>query len=525
MTVADKQINGIDARASQVGMARLPAHDNPSSPRGDVFVPGPGVFKSVTREFVDALLDETNRLQVESAMASSILPEAEITAHSVVVKSRVMPAAAVHCCLKIPLDDGSGNILVIPFYNWAGQDYGKPVAYNDRQGVIGAVNHIPLRESAQGLSAARSPQGERIYIYNTNSSKVNVYDKTLKSLAEIDFTAINPDAQKMKFFRSGKQADYAFLGPEKLGSNKGCFFALDKDTHKVLWSHVCDTIFSRGAFEAPDGSVCLSLGTWERDKPKLLRFNSRGEKEQEISLPSGPNDMVYRDDGAMIVSVGGKIKKRALSALRPASGKEEKFESLAQWSISEKELENLQLSPDQKSLYAVDPKPGFHRSHSIVKINAHTGQAEWKRERYGELLINYRVIGDDIYILSSGEEKKKILMTRLNAKGEEIWQDIIPGEIDEYDEGKENTINERGEFLFACADGKLYHVSPKKGDETAESILSRIQESRFGTRKSALMEQMEREKEQGAPSPKVQETEDFVDIDGIKLEKRFHLLM
>jgi hypothetical protein len=523
--MGDVKTAGITAATPQIGTGRRREQDNRSTTRGDVFEPGPGSLKSITREFVDSLLDGTNRLQVESTMASSSLPEVEITAHSVVVKSKVMPDAAVHCCVKIPLDDGSGNTLVIPFYNWAGEDYGKPVVYNDRQGIIGAVNHIPLSESAQGLSHARSPGGERIYIYNTNSSKVNVYDKILKNLAEIDFIGINPDAQKIKFFTCGKQANYAFLGPEKLGSEKGYFFAIDKDTNNVLWSHEFDTVFSRGAFEAPDGGVCLSLGTWEKDEPKLLRFNSRGEKEQEISLPSGPNDIIYRDDGTMIVSVGGKIRNRALSSLKPASGRKNKFESLAQWSIFEKELENFQFSPDQKSLYTVDPKPGFHRSHGILKIDSHTGQVEWKRERYGELIINYRVIGDDIYILTSGEEKKRILMTRLNAKGEETWQDSIPGQIDEYDEGKTTTINERGEFIFACADGNLYHVSPKKGDETAELVLSRLKKSRFDERRSALMEQMEKENEQGASSPKIQETEDFVDIDGIKLEKRFQLLI
>jgi len=138
--------------------------------------------------------------------------------------------------------------------------------------------------------------------------------------------------------------------------------------------------------------------------------------------------------------------------------------------------DKFEPSVDKESLFAVDSKQNSPAGYSLVKINTETGRIEWKRERYTEKFIDYRVVNNEINLLTANKDQNSVTMTKLDSQGNILWEDTLPMKAGENNIGTMNCISDRGDFIFGCDDGNLYCLHPKMEGETKETIREKIAE-------------------------------------------------
>lgn len=474
----------------------------------DKFEPSSNSLKSLTSDISNALLNKSQRASAISKIILKIPATPAVFTKSAGWKAPVLGQGRTNCFVKIPMPDDSDNMLVFPIKYPSGQDYGTPVLVNFNKGKTAFPDITPFGD-AQGFEFAKSPDNKTTYIYNSNSTKIEVFDESLKKTATIDLSS-NPRYGKIRDFISTDKANYVFISSKRFA--KGFLVALDPITNKPEWTKEFDKIISdRQMIEGPGGNIYLAMGYDSDDDPSLHIFTADGDKSGKVPLENKINEMTFRKDGLLIYNVDGhpeESPKLKAKMLKDSGGKSVKFKD--KWEIEEN-YRDFQFSKDEKSLFAVDTSCVPYRSHKLVKINADTGEVEWKRDKDDELFINYRVVNDEIYLLTSGRDKKNVVMTKLDSNGDTLWEDSVPLEIDEYDIGKKDSINSKGDFIFGCNDGNLYCLHPKKKGETKQTIQKAI---------SVKDEVIQESKSKKAGEKEIRVQDDFVVIGGIKLERK-----
>ncbi|MCD4782367.1 MAG: PQQ-like beta-propeller repeat protein [Candidatus Eremiobacteraeota bacterium] len=472
----------------------------------DKFEPSSGKMKNLTSDIAKALMDKSQQTSEISKIRSGISLSPVVFAKSAGWKALISGRDGTNCLIKIPMSEDSDNMLVLPFKNHARQDYGAPVLINFNKGIKAFPDVTPFGDK-QGFMFAKSPDKKITYLYNSNSAKIEVFDESLNKTNTIDFSSI-PHHHKIRDFISTDKANYAFVSSKHF--TRGFLVALDPITNKHKWTKEFDKVISeRQMIEGPDGNICLAMGYYHNDDPSLHVFTADGDKVGKIPLENRVHEMTFRKDGLLIYNVDGyphgspKLKAKALKF---SGGKS--VGSRDKWGVKE-DYRSFQFSNDEKSLFAVAPKKNSNAGYSLVKINTDTGKVEWKRDKYTELFIDYKVVNDEIYLLTSDEDKRNVVMTKLDSNGNTIWEDSVPSEIGEYNIGKNNCISSKGDFIFGCNDGNLYCLHPKKEGETEQTIQKAI-----SVKNEVIQDTKNAKKEE------IRVQDDFVVIGGIKLERK-----
>ncbi len=489
----------------------------------------PGVMNNAAdpmKAFWGAAKEAGDAMQIHSQFPCT----AVVTEGSAGWKAPLMGQGGTNCFVK-SCSREDGNVLVIPLQNHGGGSFGTPIVANREKGVIERPDVKPSG-SSQALRAIQSPDGDRTYLTNSQSPLIRIYDGHFKPVAQIDITSLNPDYQRLLEFRSCKGADYAHILSTSV-SDRHYLVAFDPSTNAPKWTKQFENGFIRGIFESPDGTTYVAVdekipdsevnhskssGTG-RDENHFLYILKDGEDKGKMEFKNTPVDLSFQKDGKMIVSLGTDgVKSIDPSRMNPGRYSEK-------WSIKEGRYKDFQPSGDGRSLYGVDHCDGFYRSHKFAKINTETGKVEWERKAFGEHFDDYRVINDEIHLLTSSEDRKTVHMRKLDAAGKTVWQDSVPlGEIDEYTEGMQSCITPEGSFVFGGRqDGNLYYLHPRNDGETEDTIrqgLSKAGEEEImqGFRDAVADKGDDSAAEREAAG--IEEEEEFVLIDGMKLDKK-----
>lgn len=421
-----------------------------------------------------------------------------------------------NCYVKVPLENDQG-VLVIPLQNHSGGSFGKAVVAHGEKGITTLPDILPFG-SSQSLCLSKSPDGKTIYMTDWTYPTIKVYDEQLKQTATIDLASLDKDFNKLMKLKNGGNADYVYMRPDDFSSGKGFFAALDTATHDLKWSKKFNASFTDGIFEDKDGNVYLLLEEKEGKEKKhvIHMYSPDGKEKGNIGIEGDPSQIVFHDDGTMIVNLG----RNGIKALTPSQKDSGSFSE--KWKTKDMNLSNLQISKDGKSLYAVDLCDGFYRSHILVKIDLNTGNVDWVDKHFGEHFIDYRLINDDIYIVSSSEDRQKTNLKILDPSKKILWQDTVnSGEIDEYDEGQRNVVTPKGEFVFGeRKGGNLYFLHPKKPGENEESIMLGLfdPEKEAESLKNVLLGDDDENPQ--AEKQVIDNESNFIIIGGVRVEKK-----
>jgi outer membrane protein assembly factor BamB len=491
----------------------------------------PGVMRNAAdpmKAFWGAAKEAGDAIQLHSQFPCT----AVVTDGSAGWKTPLMGQGGTNCFIK-SYGTGDGNVLVIPLEHWGGGNFATPVVVNRENGVIEKPDVKPFG-TAMAARMKQSPDGSRTYLTGGDSLIVNVYDSSFKPAGKIDLHPQHPEFVRILHFESRQNADYVHvLSKDGTGDdNTHCLVALDPSTNAEKWTKQFDNGgYISNVFEAPDGTAYVAIDEDNPDPPARSSGSGRNQKHFLYVLKEGvekgkmefsntPRDISFQPDGTMIVSVDRDgVKKIDPSRMNPSRYSEK-------WSIKDGRYQDFQPTADGKSLYGVDHCDGFYRSHRLAKIDARTGKVEWERKAYGENFNDFRVINDEIFLLTTSEDRKTVNMMKLNPAGEITWKDSVQlGEMDEYKEEEHNGITPDGSFVFGMVkDGNLYYLHPKKDGETESTILQGLSKNSREEIMQGFRDAVSADDDTGeaakAQAAGIEDEGEFVVIDGMKLEKK-----
>jgi|GEM_PF-1397746 len=485
------------------------------------------------KAFWGAAKEASDAMQLQSQFPCTPV----LTGGSAGWKTSLLRQGGTNCFIK-SYGTGDGNVLVIPLEHWCGGNFGTPVVVNRENGVIEKPDvklHVGPSGTAMGTRMKQSHDGSRTYLTRGDSTIINVYDSSFKPAGRIDLHSQHPEFVRVLHFESCQNADYAHvLSLDGSGDeNLHCIVALDPSTHAEKWmKQFDDGGHISNIFEAPDGTTYVAVEEDNpeppagssgsgRDQKHFLYVLKDGMEKGKMEFSNTPRDISFQHDGTMIVSIDRDgVKKIDPSRMNPGRYSEK-------WSIKDKEgrYQDFQPSGDGKSLYGVDHCLGYYRSHRFAKINVETGKVEWERKAYGESFNDFRVINDEIYLLTTSEDRKTVNMMKLNQAGEVTWKDSAQlGEMDEYKEEDHNGITPDGSFVFGMVkDGNLYYLHPKQEGETENTILQGLSKNSRDEIMQGFRETVSADDgtgESAKASAGIEEQDEYVIIDGMMLEKK-----
>jgi len=511
--MSDIRINSF-SNATRAGKTRKgKGHKVDNGPK-DKFTHVSGNDK-ISPEAIDKFWKEAKNAKEAIKLHSRFRPTPLVNDNTAGWQTSLVGQGGTNCFMKVPLEDDR-KTLVIPLQNCGGGNYGKTVVVDSEKGVVDMPDVKPFGD-AQGLRYEKSADGRKTYIFNWNSTKIEEFDGNLKKTNTIDLLSIDKDLEKIQKFAPASSGHYVFVSKKNFGS--GVFMALDPKTGKARWSKDFESTFVNDVKEGPDGNIYLVMGGFRETKSSIQVFSPGGKKLKEFTGTDDPGHLTFMDDGTVLVADDRSLKRLDLKI--KGSGKKKRGKEL--WSVKG-DFRNIQVSPDGKSVYAADTKSGFHRSHGLAKVDAKTGNVEWNREKYGESFIDCRVIGDNIHLVTSTEDRKTTKMTILNPDGKEIWEGSTKTVVDEYEIGMKNVVRPDGSFVFGGReDGSLYCMHPKKDGETAAAIKDglSIDEQIMKKAKETIADQDGPEgRKNSEPAPVVEDHESFIVVGGVRLDKK-----
>lgn len=521
VTTPHDTLQKISAEASQAESAAV---------KGDGYAPA--VLNNAAdpmKAFWGAAKEASDAMQIHSQFPSTPV----VTENSAGWKAPLMGQGGTNCFVK-SYGSEDGNVLVIPLQHHGGGSFGTPIVAGREKGVIEKPDVKP-----SGMSMAtrmkQSPDGNRTYLLSGDSLQINIYDGTFKPAGTIDIGSMNPSYIRVLQFCSCNNADYAHIlsSADSGETNSHCIAAFDTSTHQPNWTKQFDG-FIEGIFEAPDGTAYVAVeeenpepvtGSGQssrtgRDEKHFVYILKDGAEKGKMEFSNTPLDFSFQHDGTMIVSV----RNDGVKAIDPSRMNPGRYSE--KWSIKEGKYQDFQPSGDGKSLYGIDHCDGFYRSHKLAKINAGTGEIEWKREAFGESFDDYRVINDEVYLLTTSQDRKTVNLKKLDPAGKILWQDSVQlGEIDEYNEGKHDGITPDGSFVFGgLQDGNLYYLHPKKAGEDENTVRQGLSKTGDDGIMQGFRDSVKAEGDDGnvgkAAAGGIEEEDEYVIIDGMMLEKK-----
>ncbi|MGV8119924.1 MAG: hypothetical protein AB2L14_09220 [Candidatus Xenobiia bacterium LiM19] len=524
VTTPHDPLQKISAEASQVESAAV---------KGDGYAPA--VLNNAAdpmKAFWGAAKEAGDAMRLQSQFPCTPV----LTGGSVGWKTSLLRQGGTNCFIK-SYGTGGGNVLVIPFEHWCGGNFGTPVVVNRENGVIEKPDvklSVGSSGTAMGTRMKQSPDGSRTYLKDGDSLNINVYDSRFKPAGRIDLHSQHPEFVRVLHFESRLNANYAhILSLDGSGDdNLHCIVALDPSTHAEKWMKQFDNGgYISSIFEAPDGTAYVAVDEDDpesqarssgsgRNQKHFLYILKDGAEKGKMEFSNTPRDISFQNDGTMIVSIEREgVKKIDPSRMNPGRYSEK-------WSIKDGRYQDFQPSGDGKSLYGVDHCEGYYRSHRFAKIDIETGKVEWERKAYGESFNDFRVINDEIYLLTTSEDRKTVNMMKLNQAGEITWKDSAQfGEMDEYKEEDHNGITPDGSFVFGMVkDGNLYYLHPKKAGEDENTVRQGLSKTGDEGIIQGFRDSVGAEGDDGnagkAAAGVIEEEDEYVMIDGMMLEKK-----
>jgi len=486
------------------------------APGKDEFKSSPKTMKNISGNEIKKFWKDSQDVTEAVRVASRYPTTPMVSMDGAGWKSKLTDEGRTNCYVKIPMPDDGNSLLVIPLQNHAGQDYGKPVLIDFDKGVVDTPD-VSVFGDAQGFKFAKSPDKKTTYIYNFNSTRIDVYDEKLQQTAQVDLSKIDDSYGKIRDFYCTDSANYAFVSDKDF--KNGWLIALDPATNKMKWKHKFDSVMENEISQGPDGTVYMAMGSLDDNDGTIHAFSPDGKKLKKFKGMNDPRHIVFADDGTTYLYDHRKIrcvdlkKKTRLSLKGKVPGEI--------WS-GEGDFERFELSKDGKSIIAADKKRGYHRSHGLVKFDAKTGEVLWEREKYGDYYIDHKIVNDEIYLLTAPEKdtnmnKRTVKMAKLDMDGNVKWEGALPFGIDEYEIGKRNAVANNGNFVFGGWDGNFYCLHPPKKGESEETIREALL---VGSKERVQFREAKESPEEGRPDPKIEVHEKFVDIGGVKLDRK-----
>ncbi len=433
---------------------------------------------------------------------------AVITEHSAGWKASLLEPRTRNEYEKIFSSDGN-QVLFLPTKNNCGGFNGisMPLMLSREKGIADKPDSA-LYTQDYAPRITQLPDSSRSYITNGLSSHIRSYDENLKPLADVDLTAINPELSRINDFHCGTQAHYArALSPQQVKETREYVVALDPTTCQPRWTREIECHCGKGIFEAPDGAVYVS--SRKNENYCLLVFSKDGKEKGAIELGGIPEAVAFGRDGSVIVSGSGI----GMKAIRPAKLLPGRYST--KWHDTTREFSTFTPSKDGRSLFAMDNSNSRNR---LARIDVDTGKPLWEQSDPSSHLLDFRVINEEIYTLAESGDTKSAVMTRFDCDGKILWRDTVPaGGLDRWHGG---SITPKGDFVFESKDdGSLHFLHPRKEGETKETLqLGLINtEDVMEAFRDRLAEERENPGPQGSG---VEDTEHFVIIDDLKLEKK-----
>lgn len=504
----------------------------------DQFQLSSGEVRLLDRNTVNKFFEEAGKIgKSKDSDTDILLPSVVSTAIPVISGNeagwsvKLMEQGKAGAFMKIPINNGN-RFMIVPLENKMGGKHVMPAIIDPEKGIIDSPDFQAFKD-AGFLSFSKSPDGNDTYIYNSQSTRIDKYDKDMNQTGSIVLTTFDSSNYNVRTFTAGKNENYVFA--RKKDSNAGILIALDPKSGNPLWSKDYNNFFIQEIKEGPDGNIYVMMTGFYDAKASIDVYSPRGElinKYEGLKQPEGktlkkgkklknPSNLTFTPDGNIVIT-----DERAIRYIktRTKTGAIEKRKNPDEmWKI-EGEFRNLQVSDDGKHIFAVDIESDFSRSHNLMKINLETGKIEWQRKKKNEFFADYKIMGDNIALLTSDRNHQSAKMTMLDMKGKETWQGSHPCVMDESDIGKIGAITDKGDFMIGDKDqGTFTILHPVKPGETKESIEKSLLEG--NSIRTDLHDEKERvksenlKKAESNDEPKVELHETFVVIGGIKLKK------
>ncbi len=516
--MSDIRINRFANISSSTGVSKKRSKSkNPSLPV-DQFKHTSGNSNPLDRKAVDKFFEESKNAAEAIKKHSHYKPIPRMGDNSAGWQVSLMNQAGTNCFMKVPMSD-ENKMLVVPLENHGGGSYAKPVVVDFEKGIVDVPDVKPFGYS-QGLRYAQSPDRKSSFIYNFNETRIDSYDENMKPTGSINLSAIDGNLEKIRDFTATDTANYIFA-PRK-GFETALFMSVDPKTGKTLWKkEFKENTMSNDIKEGPDGNIYLVMGGFQDRKSSIEVYTPDGKLLKKFRGLEDPESLTFTPDGNALVKDKGKL---TFVQIKDKNGKLISGTMAKKlWSVKG-DFGRVQVTPDGKYAISADKKRGFYRSHGLMKINIETGKVEWEREKMGEHYADHKVVGNEIFLITSTEDRKTTRMTRLGMDGKEKWVGSIQTEMDEYDIGMQDAVSDNGHFVIGgLQDGNLSCMHPIRNGEDSKSIERSLAttERLIDKAKESVAESSETvSEEQEKPEPTMEIHDDFVVIGGVKLDKK-----
>lgn len=476
-----------------------------------------GTNEQLDKDAIKKFFDDSKNATEAMKIHSHYKPVPKLNETAAGWQMSMMSQGGTNCFMKVPLSD-KNKMLVIPLENHMGGAYNKPAVVDFEKGVLGIADVQPFGDS-QGLNYSQSADNRELYIFNRTGTRIDSYDENLKSTGSIDLLPIDGDLEHILAFTPASSGHYVFATKKNFGP--GILMALDPQTGKPRWQKDSKNTFVFGIKEGPDKNIYMVMGDSMDSKPSIEVYNPDGKLMKKFTGFKDPHQLTFTPDGNALITDNRHLKKLRIKDKAGILSKS--IQPKEMWSVKG-DFRRFHISDDGKYVFAADTKSGYSRSHGLMKINMETGEVEWNREKFGENYIDHKIVGDEIFLLTSSDDRKTTKMVRLDMNGNETWEGSTPGVIDEYEIGKIDAVSDTGHFLVGGReDGNLTCLRPRQQGEDEDSIKSRI------SIKEKLMEKAQESvnsdnpqtgSDEAKPEQGLEIHDNFVVIGGVKLDKK-----
>ena len=517
--MSDIRINQFANFSSSAAVPKKRAkHNNVSAP-ADQFQHTAGDSAPLDKKAVNKFFEESKNASEAIKQHSQYKPTPLVNGNTAGWQASIMTGrTGTNCFMKIPMSD-KNKMLVVPLENQSGGTYTKPVVVDFEKGITDVPNVQPFGNT-QGVRYAQSPDRKSSYLYNFNETRIDSYDENMKPTGSIDLSSIDGELGKIREFTATDTSAYVFA-PRK-DFNSALFMSVDPKTGKALWKkEFKENTWANSIKEGTDGNIYLVMSGFQDKKPSVEVYSPDGKLLKKFRGFNDPQNLTFTPDGNALVKDKDSL---TLVKIKDKNGR------LISGTVPQKawklkgDFRNYQVTQDGKYAFAVDTKPGLHRCHGLVKIDMNTGKVEWERKKLGEQFIDYKIVGNEISLMTSSQDRQTTRMTRLNMDGGEIWQGSIQTEVEEYNVGMQDAVSDNGYFVVGgLRDGNLSCLHPRKDGEDTKSIerALAVNERLIDMAKDSISGDAEStDEEQVKPEPTMEIHDDFVVIGGVKLDKK-----
>ena len=515
--MSDIRINQFSHAASTSKAPKRAVKKKAASLPKDQFMHTTQDANTMDKDAVNKFFKDSQNAKEAIKAQSQYKPIPRIDGNAAGWQASIMSQSGTDCFMKIPLSD-ENQMLVVPLENWGGGAYAKPAVIDFNKGIIDIPDVKPFGNS-QGLRYAKSADGKETYLYNGNETRIDVYDETLKNTGSINLSPLDKDIERISEFTPAKSGHYVFASKKNFGP--GVFMALEPGTGKLKWKKdYDDNKFIHGIHEGPDNNIYVVMGGFRDTESSIDVYSPNGELVKKIKGLEDPGNLTFTPDGNALVTDGRFLKKVNLKEDAGIFSKKVKAKEL--WEVKG-DFRRFHISDDGKYVFAADTKSGFSRSHGLMKINMKTGKVEWNREKYGENYIDHKVVGDEICLMTSSDDRKSTNLVHLDMDSNETWSANVPsGEVDEYEIGKKDAVSANGHFMIGGRqDGNFSCMHPKKQGEDEKTIKKQISaEDRVIEKAREKMEDAGEAEENKKVDPELEIHDNFVVIGGVRIEKK-----